>query len=63
MYFWTYGLRKTWLDKCLKSPVLEDASTSNMVNGPKDSWNLYGITFTIFIDPFQGTLGWKNLSE
>ena len=23
---------KTWLDKCLKSPVLEDNSTSNMVN-------------------------------
>ena len=25
---------KTWLDKCLKSPVSEDPSTSNMVNGP-----------------------------
>ena len=26
---------KTWLDKCLKSPVSEDASRSNMVNVPK----------------------------
>ena len=23
MDFWTYGLRKTWLDKCLKSPISE----------------------------------------
>ena len=23
---------KTWLDKCLKIPVLEDPSTSNLVN-------------------------------
>ena len=26
---------KTWLGKCLKSPVAEDPSTSNMVNVPK----------------------------
>ena len=26
---------KTWSDKCLKSPVSEDLSTSNMVNGSK----------------------------
>ena len=25
----------SWLDKCLRSPVLEDASTCNMVNVPK----------------------------
>ena len=25
---------KTWLDKCLKSPVSEDPSRNNMVNGP-----------------------------
>ena len=35
MYFRTYELQKTWLDKCLKSPVSEDPLTSNMVNGPK----------------------------
>ena len=25
---------QTWLDKCLKSAILEDALTSNIVNGP-----------------------------
>ena len=51
MYFWTYGLRKTWLDKCLKSPVWEDPSTSNMENGPNHCWNLNDSTFIIFIYP------------
>ena len=63
MYFQTYGLRKTRLDKCLKSPVSEDPSTSNMVNGPKHCWNPYGTTFTIFIEHFEGSLGLKSLSE
>ena len=35
MYFRTYGLGKTWLDKCLKSAVSEEPWTGNMVNGPK----------------------------
>ena len=35
MYFLIYGLGKKWFDTCLKSPVLEDLSTDNMVNGPK----------------------------
>ena len=26
---------KTWLDKCLKTPVSEDPSASNMVNGTR----------------------------
>ena len=30
MYFWTYGIGKTWLDKYLKNPVSEDNSTTNM---------------------------------
>ena len=51
MYFWTYWLWKTWLDKRLKSIVLEDPLTSNMVNGRKHCWNLNDSTFTIFIDP------------
>ena len=63
MYFWTYGLRKTWLDKCLKSPVSEDPLTSNMVNGPKHCWNLNDATFTIFIDPLEGKSGWKIVSD
>ena len=35
MYFGNYGLPKTWLDQCLKSPVSEYAWKSNMVNAPK----------------------------
>ena len=63
MHFLTYGLRKTWLDKCLKSPLLEDPSTSNMLSGPKDCWYLNDSTFTIFIDPLESNLSWKSLSE
>ena len=35
MDFCTYGLRKTWLDKCLKSPISEYPSTTHTVNVPK----------------------------
>ena len=62
MYFWTYVLPKTWLDNCLKSPVSEDPSTSDMVNGPKHCWNLNDSTFTILIDPCEGNSGGKSLS-
>ena len=34
MYVLIYRLRKTWLDKGLKSLVSDDPWTSNMVNGP-----------------------------
>ena len=40
MYFRNYGLPKTWLDQCLKSPVSEDPTKSNMVNTPKHCSNL-----------------------
>ena len=60
MYFWTFGLRKTWLDQCLKSLVSEESSTSNMVNGPKHCWNLNERTFTTFCQ--INSVG-KNLSE
>ena len=40
MYFRNYGLPKTWLDQCLKSPVSEDPTKSNMVNVPKHCSNL-----------------------
>ena len=36
MYFLSYVLGKTWLAKWLRSVVLEDPLTSNMVNGPKN---------------------------
>ena len=63
MYLLNYRLRKTWLDKCLKSPVSEHPSTSNMANGSKHCWNLNDSSFTIFIDPCEGSSGWKSLSE
>ena len=50
MYFPNYGLRKRWLDKCLKSDVSEDPSTSNMEDGPKHCSNVQDGAFTIFIN-------------
>ena len=54
MYFCTYGVRTTWLNKCLKRYVSEDPSTNNMVNGAKHCSELSDRTFTIFIDPCGG---------
>ena len=54
MYFRNYGLRKTLLEKCLKSPVSEDPLRGKVGNGPKHFFNLNGSTFTIFIDQCEG---------
>ena len=40
MYFRNYGLQKTRLDQCLKTPVSEDPTKSNMINAPKHCSNL-----------------------
>ena len=40
---------KMWLDKCLKSPIWEVSSTSNMVNVSKHCLNLHHSTLIIFI--------------
>ena len=48
-------------DKCLKSPVSEDASTSNMVNVAKNCWNLHDSTFIIFIGDWQRNCVRKSL--
>ena len=61
--FLNLRLQKIWLDKCLKSLVSEDPLTSDMVNGPKNCWNLSDSIFTIFIDLCVGNSGWKSLSE
>ena len=50
-----------WLDKCLKSPVLEDPSKSNMVNGPKHCSNLHDSTFIIIKNYFKKNLVGKSL--
>ena len=54
MYFGNYGLRKTWLDICLKSPVSEDSLTAKMVNRPKHCCYLNDSTVAIFSDHFEG---------
>ena len=63
MHFWTCGLRKTWLDICLKSAVSEDPSTSNMVDVSKHCSKLNGSTFTVLIDHCECNLRWKSLSK
>ena len=63
MYFWSYGLRKTSLEKCLKSPVLEEPSKSNMVNVEKHCSKLSDNNFSTFIDPCERNSGWQILSE
>ena len=40
MYFPNYRLPKTWLDQCLRSPLSEDPTKSNMVKAPKHCSNL-----------------------
>ena len=57
MYFWSYGLRKRWLDKCLKSPVSEYPLTSKIVNGLKHCSKPKDCTFAIFIDPCEDNSG------
>ena len=61
MYFGNYGLAKTWLDQCLKSPVSEYPSKSNMGNAPKHCSNLKKWTFTIFIDQWEFNCPTKSL--
>ena len=48
MYFVNYGLWKTWLEKCQKSPVPEHRLTVNLPNVLRDSLNLHGSIFIIF---------------
>ena len=61
MYFRNYGLPKTWLDQCLKSPISEDPTKSNMVNAPKHCSNLRDTSFTIFINHWEVTCLTKSL--
>ena len=53
---------KRWLDKCLKSPVSEDPSRSNMVNVPKHGSDLHRMVFIIFIGHCQVNWVGKSLS-
>ena len=49
-------------DKCLKSPVWDDPSTSNMVNVPKHCWNLHHSIFIKFIAHCQVNWVGKRLA-
>ena len=53
MYFQNYRLSKSWLDHCLKSTVLEDPSTVNMLKVSKHLRNLHGSTFIILFHYFE----------
>ena len=48
------GLRKTWLNKCLKIPFSEDLSKSNNINGPKHCRNPNDGTFNLCTDHCEG---------
>ena len=63
MYFWSYRLQKSWLDKCLNSPVSEDPSRTNKAKGTKQCSKLKDNTFNIFIDPRERNSGLKCLSK
>ena len=54
MHLLKYGVPKTWLDLCVKSPVSKDPSKSNMVNAPKHCSNLNDSPFTMFINNWAG---------
>ena len=54
MYIRNYGLPKTWLDQCVKSPVSEHPSKSNMLSAQKHCSNLKDSPFTIFINNLEG---------
>ena len=61
MYLRNYGLRKKRLDKCLKSHVSEDPSTSNTEEGPEHCSNVQDRTFTIFINHCEHNSVGKDL--
>ena len=62
MYFRNYGPRKPWLDKCLKSPVSEGSSKSNILNRLQRCVNVNHSTFSILIDQCEGNWIGKSLS-
>ena len=50
MHFQNYGLQKTWLDKCLRSPVSDNPLRENLVNGSNHCFDLNDKIFTRSID-------------
>ena len=62
MYFRNYRLSKTWLDQSLKSAVLENPPTVNMLKGPRHWRNLHDSTFIIFFHHSGAKWFGKDLS-
>ena len=54
MYYRNYRPRKEGLDKCLKTPVWEDLSNGDMVNGAKHWFNHNQNAFIILSDHSEG---------
>ena len=52
---------KTWLGKCLKSPITEEPPRTNVVNVPKHCWNLHHSIFIRFTDYCRVMWVGKNL--
>ena len=55
MYFQSYRLWNTCLDKCLNTPVSKYPSTVNMSKRPKHLWKLHDRGFIIFCDYSEGS--------
>ena len=54
MYFRNYGLRKPWLDTCLKSPVSEDPSKMQHGKRAQTLLKFEPQQLYIFIDQREG---------
>ena len=54
MYLRNYGFRKTWLGKCLKTPISQDHLTGNVVNGSRHCFIRNDRPITIIIDQCEG---------
>ena len=61
MYYGNYGVPKTWLDQCIKSPVTEYPSKSNMANAPKHCSHFKHSPFITFIVHWEVTCPRKSL--
>ena len=55
MFFRKYRLRKTWLDKSLKSRVSQEPYRENNENGSKHCKNRNDSTFTRFNNHCEGS--------
>ena len=62
MYWQIYGLWMALLYKCLKCPVSEDPTASNLEKGPKHCWIMNDITFTVYSDQCEKNWVGKSLS-